>query len=79
VLTATARPSTADELWVHELIGLAVEDRHGNLLGTVHAVQANPASDLLVLDHDVLVPLTFLVERRADRLVVDPPEGLLEL
>lgn len=79
VLSAPAIPGEGDDLWVHEMIGLPVEDRSGLALGTVRAVQANPASDLLVLDGDVLVPLTFLVERHPDRLVVDPPDGLLDL
>ena len=43
-------------------------------------MQANPASDLLVLRSGVLVPAVFLVERRADGVVViDPPEGLADL
>jgi len=79
VLSAPAIPGEGEELWVHELVGMPVEDRDGRALGTVQAVQANPASDLLVVDGDVLVPLTFLVERRDDLLVVDPPDGLLDL
>jgi len=40
-------------------------------------VQANPASDLLVLPQG-LVPLTFVIERRPGRVIIDPPEGLIE-
>src|SRR5437899_11866599 len=36
-----------EELWVHEMIGSTVVDRAGNALGTVTAVEANPAHDLL--------------------------------
>ncbi len=68
-------PST---LWVHELIGSAVVTVDGTALGTVVAVEANPASDLLVLDTGGLVPLTFVTEATAGRLVVDPPAGLLD-
>ena len=68
-----------DELWIHELIGAAVRDRAGRDLGPVRAVEANPASDLLVLDGDVLVPITFVVERGPGFVVVDPPEGLLDV
>lgn len=68
-----------DALWVHELIGAAVVDTAGSVRGTVAAVVANPADDLLELDSGALVPVTFVVgwddERR---VVVDPPEGLLE-
>src|SRR5262249_23234988 len=37
-------------LWVHELIGAEVVGVDGTAYGTVQAVEANPASDLLVLD-----------------------------
>jgi 16S rRNA processing protein RimM len=42
-------------------------------------VQANPASDLLVLDTGALVPVRFVVERLVDALVVDAPQGLFDL
>jgi 16S rRNA processing protein RimM len=79
VLTGEARPSAAGELWVHELIGAPVRDRSGAELGHVTAVEANPASDLLVLEDDVLIPMVFVVERGPDGVVVDPPEGLLDV
>jgi 16S rRNA processing protein RimM len=79
VLTGDARPSATDELWVHELIGAPVRDRAGTELGRIVAVEANPASDLLVLDGDVLVPMVFVVERGPEGVVVDPPEGLLDV
>ena len=79
VLTGEALPSEAGELWVHELIGAAVRDRAGRDLGSVLSVEANPASDLLVLDGDVLVPMTFVVEQGPGFVVVDPPEGLLDV
>lgn len=66
-------------LWVHELIGAEVVDLEGRHLGVVQAVEANAAADLLVLEGERLVPLTFVVEQRHDGLVVvDPPTGLLE-
>jgi 16S rRNA processing protein RimM len=81
----TAQPLAAssaladDEFWVHELIGSAVVDTTGRALGRVVGVEANPAHDLLVLDTDALVPMVFVVERRDATLVVDLPEGLLDL
>ncbi len=74
----------AAELWVHELIGAEVVCTEGLARGKVLAVQANPASDLLVLDSGALVPLTFVVSLDAtgggsSRVVVDAPEGLFEL
>ncbi|MGH9128441.1 MAG: ribosome maturation factor RimM [Acidimicrobiales bacterium] len=70
-------------LWVHELIGAEVRDIHGNALGMVSAVEANPASDLLVLDGGGLVPMCFMTEGPRSttpigRVVVDIPSGLLE-
>jgi 16S rRNA processing protein RimM len=67
-------------LWVHELIGSEVVDVSGRSYGPVEAVEANPASDLLVLGGERLVPLTFVVDRRAadGAVVIDPPPGLLD-
>ncbi|MFN0091191.1 MAG: ribosome maturation factor RimM [Acidimicrobiales bacterium] len=69
----------AEELWVHELIGAEVAEQDGTRRGRVTAVQANPASDLLVLESGALVPLTFVVAVEAGRIVIDPPPGLFEL
>jgi 16S rRNA processing protein RimM len=67
-------------LWVHDLIGSQVQDAGGALLGTVEAVQANPASDLLVLGDGTLVPLGFVIRSEPGvRVVVDLPDGLLDL
>ena len=67
-----------DALWVHELAGAEVVDRAGRSHGRVREVQANLASDLLVLNDGRLVPLTFVVEHEPGRIVVDPPDGLLD-
>jgi 16S rRNA processing protein RimM len=44
----------------------------------VVAVQANPASDLLVMEDGNLVPLRFVLGREEGRLVVDVPAGLFD-
>jgi 16S rRNA processing protein RimM len=74
------------KLFVHKLVGAEVVDLSGTPLGTVTAVEANPASDLLVLSGGGLIPLRFVVEpegggggAQPGRLVVDIPEGLLDL
>ena len=67
-----------DALWVHDLVGAEVVDTAGEAHGQVVAVEANPASDLLVLDGGALVPLRFVVEHGPGRVVVDPPAGLLD-
>lgn len=69
-----------DTLWVHELVGALVRTRDGRGVGRVVAVEANPASDLLVLDSGALVPLRFVVESRPGiDVTVDVPEGLFDL
>ena len=65
-------------LWVHELIGAEVVGVDGRSHGVVEAVEANPASDLLVLPGERLVPLVFVVDRQPGRVVIDPPPGLLD-
>ena len=74
-----AEPLTDPEaLWVHELIGAEVVAADGSSYGRVAAVEANPASDLLVLDGGGLVPLRFVVASTPGRVVVDVPAGLLD-
>jgi 16S rRNA processing protein RimM len=67
------------ELFVHDLIGSEVRDRAGARIGIIDAVQANPAHDLLVLDSGALVPAVFVVDQEPGVVVVDLPEGLLDL
>jgi 16S rRNA processing protein RimM len=68
-----------DAFWVHDLVGARVLDVDGADHGAVTAVQANPASDLLVLESGALVPLCFVVAREPGQVVIDPPAGLLDL
>ncbi|MGH9103969.1 MAG: ribosome maturation factor RimM [Acidimicrobiales bacterium] len=68
-----------EAFWVHELVGAEVLDGAGRSFGKVVAVEANPASDLLVLEDGRLVPLRFVVALAPGRRVtVDPPVGLLD-
>lgn len=79
VLRAEALPDDdSGALWVHELIGSTVTDTTGAVVGVVEAVEANPASDLLVLDGGRLVPVVFVVSSAAGLVVIDPPVGLLD-
>ena len=66
-------------IWLHELVGEEVRDVHGSPLGRVAAVEPNPAHDILVLDDGVLLPMVFVVDRRPGVVVVDPPDGLLDV
>lgn len=77
--TLMAEPLADDDtVWVHDLIGRRLVETDGTERGVVVAVEANPASDLLVTDGDALVPLTFMVDLDDDRIVIDPPAGLFE-
>jgi len=77
----------ADELWYHQLMGMRVETVDGEVVGTVREVYEVAPADLIEVEakdgRRMLVPATKRIVRRfdaADRvLVIDPPEGLLEL
>ena len=78
-LTLWAEPiEDPDVVWAHEVIGALVVDQHGTEHGPVVAMEANPASDLLVLEAGGLVPVRFVVEVTPGlRVEVDAPDGLL--
>ena len=70
-----------EALWVHDLIGTAVVEVDGTQRGTVVAVVANPAHDLLELDSGALVPVVFVVPAsgaspRSSRLPGSSTDGL---
>jgi 16S rRNA processing protein RimM len=69
-----------DALWVHEVVGAEVVTPDGRSWGPVESVQANPAHDLLVLADGTLVPVVFVVDDAGlpERIVIDPPAGLLD-
>jgi 16S rRNA processing protein RimM len=66
------------ELFVHELIGAELYDQNGIDRGTVTAVEANPASDLLVVGGRHYVPVRFVVDMVDGRINVDVPDGLFD-
>lgn len=75
-----------DEWRYHELLGLKVETVDGAVVGTVREVYDTEPAELLEVegpDRLHLVPLTRrivkAVELEQGRLVIDPPDGLLEL
>ncbi len=68
----------ADMLWAHEVIGAKVVDGDDRTIGTVVAIESNPASDLLVLEDGSLIPLTFVVDHKGQTVHVEIPSGLLE-
>jgi 16S rRNA processing protein RimM len=76
-----------DEFYDHQLVGLVAFSVGGEPLGDVEDVLHPPGPDLLVLrrptGEETLVPFVAsivpTVDLAAGRLVVDPPEGLLDL
>ena len=75
-----AEPLEVDGVfWVHELVGADLRDTAGEQVGRVEAVEANPASDLLVLEDGRIIPLTFVTRDADGVLTVDGPPGLLDL
>jgi len=74
-------PRLHDEsvIWIDQLYDAEVFDAQGVRRGVVVGVEANPASDLLVLDSGALVPLTFVTTVEANvRIDVEVPDGLFE-
>jgi 16S rRNA processing protein RimM len=70
----------------HDLVGCRVETRRGDLVGIVREVEGTLQGSRLVVaaeGGDVLIPLVSAIctgiDPVAKRIVVDPPEGLLEL
>ena len=66
-------------MWVHELIGVQVEDLSGKNYGRCVAVIDNPAHALLELESGALVPIVFVVSRTNERITINPPAGLFDL
>ncbi|MEV7096454.1 ribosome maturation factor RimM [Amycolatopsis sp. NPDC051045] len=74
-----------DEFYDHELAGLRAELADGSVVGKVVEVVHSAAGELLELDVDgreVLVPFVRAIVPTVDvaggRVVLDPPEGLLD-
>jgi 16S rRNA processing protein RimM len=55
-----------DEFYVFELVGLAVEDEQGQLIGRVRDVLQYPANDVLELDSGASLPLVEACVRQVD-------------
>ena len=80
-------PADPDEFHDHQLVGLSVVAVQGDVLGTVARIDHAPASDLIVLEKSgggtALIPfvtaLVPTVDVAGGRIVVDLPEGLLDL
>jgi 16S rRNA processing protein RimM len=87
-IPAAARPPLADpdEFYDSELVGLAVVDQAAQHVGTVRSVAHTGSAAYLVMDlggRECLIPFVSAivpsVDLAAGRVVINPPEGLLEL
>jgi 16S rRNA processing protein RimM len=86
-LDEVAPPDDEEEFHVHQLEGLRAELEDGTVVGTVREVVIGSGGDLLVLARpdrpDALVPFVRAIVPTVDvaggRLVLTPPEGLLDL
>jgi 16S rRNA processing protein RimM len=80
-------PPGEDEVYVSDVIGLPVYRKDGSLLGEVAAIADYGAGDLLEIRSDdrrgtILIPFVTAMVPEVDvanrRIVVDPPDGLIE-
>ena len=84
---AALAPLDDDEIYYHELLGITVETTDGVLVGRVREVYETDPNHLLEVEDDDgkrrLIPYTARIITQVDRanrrIIIDPPEGLLEL
>ncbi len=82
-----ATPPPPGYFYEHEIVGWVCEDRVGHRLGEAAGLEQAPGAPLLSVQTAsgkiALVPfvhgIVVSVDRDARRIVLDPPEGLLEL
>lgn len=80
-------PPRGDFYYSHEISGWRCEDARGRFLGAVAALEQTPAGPLLAVEtargKSALVPfvegIVVSIDRDSRLIVLDPPEGLLEL
>jgi 16S rRNA processing protein RimM len=87
IASGDARPAPPGYFYEHEILGWVCEDRSGRRLGEVTGLERAPGAPLLSVETRpgkvALVPfvhgIVVSVDREARRVVLEPPEGLLEL
>jgi 16S rRNA processing protein RimM len=79
-------PLPGNTFYRHDLVGCEVKDTHGRAIGRVTDVEGPMEQSRLVVDSargEVLIPMVegicVKVDPAAKTIVVDPPDGLLEL
>jgi 16S rRNA processing protein RimM len=80
---AALGPLPEGTFYRHDLVGCEVRDTKDALVGRVTAVEGTLDRSHLVVDETVMIPLVehicVEVDLPARRVIVNPPEGLLEL
>ncbi len=86
VSTDALHPLPVGSYYHHDLIGCSVETPRGEVIGRVRAVDGDAAGSRLVVESatgEVLIPMAegicAEIDVAARRIVVAPPEGLLDL
>ncbi len=87
VAVEDAHPAPEGFFYEHEVRGFSCEDAGGRRLGVASGLERTPAGPMLSVDvgagREALVPfvhpIVVAVDREGRRIVLDPPEGLLEL
>lgn len=85
-VAADERTDDPDDFYDHQLVGLAVQQRDGVVVGTVGEVVHLPMQDLLAVRRadgdEVLVPFVRDIVPEVDlsgrRVIIEPPAGLLD-
>ncbi|HYA29058.1 MAG TPA: ribosome maturation factor RimM [Acidobacteriota bacterium] len=74
------------QYYQYQVIGFAVIDLHGASVGTVTAIMSTPGGELYVVggrDKEYLIPAVREIIERVDfderKIVINPPDGLLDL
>jgi 16S rRNA processing protein RimM len=76
---------SADQFFIHDLMGMRVQLKDGKVVGTVRNVLKTGGGDLLEVGEqgEILIPFTTEIcvdVSLEDRIItIDPPEGLLQL
>lgn len=73
-----------DEFYLYQMEGLTVITDEGRRLGTVTTIFSNGAQDLLVVQDngkEYLIPIldSIIIHHDAEKIVIAPPPGLLEI
>jgi 16S rRNA processing protein RimM len=78
-------PLAEGQIYLHDLIGLGVQDSSGTALGTITTYYELPQGLVVEVQHPrgiVLMPWTLDIVQRVDRdaklIVVEPPAGLFD-